>query len=106
MDYHRRACSEIFGAPLWPDTEAVNRYFGAKEIPTTNIYFTNGSQDPWQHASITSSTDPAKPAFLIRCPHCSHCVDLKPPSWDDDENLRNARAAVSTAIGQWLSSSN
>ncbi len=33
---------------LWPDTEATNAYYGAANISATNVYFANGSQDPWQ----------------------------------------------------------
>jgi pimeloyl-ACP methyl ester carboxylesterase len=104
-EYHKYACRTIFQAPLWPDTEAVQHYYGGKAIPATNIMFVNGNQDPWQHASITNSTDPARPARVVKCQHCSHCVDLKPPSWDDDQDLKDARDDIARSVTRFLQSS-
>jgi len=105
-EYHKYACATIFQAPLWPDTEAVQHYYGGSAIPSTNIMFVNGNQDPWQHASVTNTTNPARPARLIKCPHCSHCVDLKPPSWDDDQDLKDARDDIARSVKFFLENSN
>ncbi|KAG5530264.1 hypothetical protein RHGRI_030585 [Rhododendron griersonianum] len=45
-------------------------FFGSK------IVFTNGSQDPWRHASKqTSSTD--MPSYTVTCHNCGHGTDLR-----------------------------
>jgi len=104
--YHKYACATIFQAPLWPDTEAVEHYYGGLAIPATNIMFVNGNQDPWQHASVTNTTDTSRPARLVKCPHCSHCVDLKPPAWDDDQDLKDAREDIGKTVTFFLENGN
>lgn len=101
-DYHKYACRTIFQVPLWPDTQAVQHYYGGRDIPVSNVLFVNGNQDPWQHVSITQTMDQNWLARLIKCPHCSHCVDLKPPAWDDAQDLKDAREDIARAVGTFL----
>ncbi|PON99508.1 Peptidase S [Trema orientale] len=56
--YHLDLCRNIFGDGVYPDVAATNIYYGGTKIGGTKIIFTNGSQDPWRHASKqTSSPD-------------------------------------------------
>ncbi|PON71561.1 Peptidase S [Parasponia andersonii] len=56
--YHLDLCRNIFGDGANPDIAATNIYYGVTKIGGTKIIFTNGSQDPWRHASKqTSSPD-------------------------------------------------
>eukprot|EP00026_Physarum_polycephalum_P008650 Phypoly_transcript_08744.p1 GENE.Phypoly_transcript_08744~~Phypoly_transcript_08744.p1 ORF type:complete len:444 (+),score=66.79 Phypoly_transcript_08744:144-1475(+) len=77
MTYHRTHCANVFGMPLWPDTNATNEYYGGNDTAATNIIFANGSQDPWQWASVRSSLGALEPALIITCENCGHCVDLR-----------------------------
>ncbi|KAF5768384.1 putative alpha/Beta hydrolase [Helianthus annuus] len=42
----------------------------------SKIVFTNGSQDPWRHASKQVSS-PSLPSYLISCDNCGHGTDRK-----------------------------
>ncbi|CAI8609056.1 unnamed protein product [Vicia faba] len=73
--YHLDLCKNVFGDGVFPDVDATNLYYGGTKIAGSKIIFTNGSQDPWRHASKqTSSTD--MPSYLITCNNCGHCTDL------------------------------
>ncbi|KAL0739506.1 hypothetical protein Bca4012_015716 [Brassica carinata] len=56
--YHLDLCKSLFGKGVYPEVDATNLYYGGDRIAATKIIFTNGSQDPWRHASKqTSSPD-------------------------------------------------
>eukprot|EP00850_Spirogloea_muscicola_P001730 SM000006S19495 [mRNA] locus=s6:984555:988266:- [translate_table: standard] len=54
--YHARMCEELFQKKLLPDAKATNIYYGGKKIAGSHMFFTNGSQDPWRHASKQNSS--------------------------------------------------
>ncbi|GJZ53382.1 probable serine protease EDA2, partial [Tanacetum coccineum] len=43
---------------------------------SSKIVFTNGSQDPWRHASKQVSS-PDMPAYIVTCHNCGHGTDLR-----------------------------
>ena len=47
--YQREACELIFGKGVWPDTASVNRHYGGRSPAVTNVFFSHGIDDPWQH---------------------------------------------------------
>ncbi|KAJ6915885.1 hypothetical protein NC652_018521 [Populus alba x Populus x berolinensis] len=42
----------------------------------SRIVFTNGSQDPWRHASKKISS-PDMPSFVMSCHNCGHGTDMR-----------------------------
>ena len=61
------------------DKVAVNNYYGGLEIAkhTTNIFFANGSQDPWQWAAVRPpAPNSDNIAAITQCSNCGHCCDL------------------------------
>jgi len=101
--YHRAACAEIFGAPLWPDTAAVNRRYGGRSPNVTNVLFTHGAEDPWRHVGVPpAGLGPSAPGLLIECDGCSHCVDLRPIGPDDPRELVRARDEIRAHVARWL----
>ncbi|XP_059592424.1 probable serine protease EDA2 isoform X1 [Vitis vinifera] len=74
--YHLDLCKNVFGNGIYPDVDATNIYYGGTKIAGSKIIFTNGSQDPWRHASKLTST-PDMPSFLISCHNCGHGTDLR-----------------------------
>eukprot|EP00850_Spirogloea_muscicola_P002237 SM000008S22326 [mRNA] locus=s8:1058662:1062304:- [translate_table: standard] len=54
--YHANMCDELFEKKLLPDAKATNTYYGGRKIAGSHIIFTNGSQDPWRHASKQNSS--------------------------------------------------
>ncbi|GAM21236.1 hypothetical protein SAMD00019534_044110 [Acytostelium subglobosum LB1] len=104
MTYHRTHCANVFGAPLWPNTQATNDYYGGNQTAGTNIVFTNGSQDPWSRASITRQLYPSEPLLVVDCLNCGHCVDLRecPGGCASPNNLEEIRHESLKYIQTWL----
>ncbi|XP_030530962.1 probable serine protease EDA2 isoform X1 [Rhodamnia argentea] len=74
--YHLDLCKNVFGQGIYPDVDATNLYYGGTRIAGSKIIFTNGSQDPWRHASKQiSSSD--MPSYLISCHNCGHGTDMR-----------------------------
>ncbi|WVZ23806.1 hypothetical protein V8G54_002350 [Vigna mungo] len=64
--YHLDLCENVFGKGTFPDVDATNLYYGGTKIAGSKIIFTNGSQDPWRHASKqTSSPDSELPVTFV-----------------------------------------
>ncbi|OWM66423.1 hypothetical protein CDL15_Pgr013640 [Punica granatum] len=74
--YHLDLCKNVFGQGIYPDVDATNLYYGGNKTAGSKIIFTNGSQDPWRHASKqTSSQD--MPSYIISCYNCGHGTDMR-----------------------------
>ncbi|KAF1872035.1 hypothetical protein Lal_00012256 [Lupinus albus] len=54
--YHLDLCKNVFGDGIFPAVDATNLYYGGTKIAGSKIIFTNGSQDPWRHASKQNSS--------------------------------------------------
>ncbi|CAL0331901.1 unnamed protein product [Lupinus luteus] len=74
--YHLDLCKNVFGDGVFPDVTATNIYYGGTKIAGSKIIFTNGSQDPWRHASKQTSS-PDLPSYTITCHNCGHGVDIR-----------------------------
>ncbi|XP_068639844.1 probable serine protease EDA2 isoform X2 [Aristolochia californica] len=74
--YHLDLCKNVFGDDIYPDVDMTNLYYGGTKIAGSKIIFTNGSQDPWRHASKQTSS-PELPSFIITCHNCGHGTDLR-----------------------------
>jgi len=104
MTYHRTRCQAVFELDLWPDTDATNEYYGGDHIAATKVFFANGSQDPWQHASVTHTLSDSEPARVIECHNCCHCVDVRtcPGGCDNNDELIHAREIIREHVKEWL----
>eukprot|EP00824_Muranothrix_gubernata_P024146 TRINITY_DN689_c0_g1_i1.p1 TRINITY_DN689_c0_g1~~TRINITY_DN689_c0_g1_i1.p1 ORF type:complete len:563 (+),score=87.32 TRINITY_DN689_c0_g1_i1:25-1689(+) len=104
MTMFREACERIFGKEVWPDTVATNRYYGSVEYGGTNVFFCNGGDDPWQHASITSPLPwcDSCPVYVAHCHDCGHCVDLGTYSKDAPDAVQDAWTSIEEHIGDWI----
>ncbi|XWS42141.1 hypothetical protein CRYUN_Cryun17cG0143100 [Craigia yunnanensis] len=74
--YHLDLCKNVFGEGIYPDVDVTNIYYGGTKIAGSKIIFTNGSQDPWRHASKQTSS-PEMPSYIITCPNCGHGTDMR-----------------------------
>ncbi|KAK8471572.1 hypothetical protein PHAVU_003G260000 [Phaseolus vulgaris] len=112
--YHLDLCRNVFGEGVFPDVDETNLYYGGTNIAGSKIIFSNGSQDPWRHASKqTPSTD--LPSYTITCFNCAHCTDLRgcplfPLTLEGNENycssphaVRKVRLQISKHMELWLS---
>ncbi|KAI4330367.1 hypothetical protein MLD38_028662 [Melastoma candidum] len=112
--YHLDLCENVFGRGIYPDVDATNLYYGGKKIAGSKIIFTNGSQDPWRHASKQLSS-PEMPSYLISCHNCGHGTDLRgcpqsPLSPEGDaqncsspDAVHKVRQQIIESIDLWLS---
>ncbi|KAG2303036.1 hypothetical protein Bca52824_031687 [Brassica carinata] len=75
-EYHLDLCKSLFGKGTYPEVDATNLYYGGDKIAATKIIFTNGSQDPWRHASRQTSS-PELPSYIMDCHNCGHGTDLR-----------------------------
>ncbi|MFS8034029.1 putative prolyl oligopeptidase [Helianthus anomalus] len=74
--YHMDLCKNVFGEGVYPVVDSTNLYYGGTDIAGSKIVFTNGSQDPWRHASKQVSS-PDMPAYIVTCNNCGHGSDLR-----------------------------
>ena len=58
MSYWPDYCQRVFGADIPTKTDATNKHYGALDITGDNIFFLNGSEDPWQYAAMRELTHP------------------------------------------------
>ena len=86
-----------------PSVKATSNSYGGYNIAGTDIFFANGSEDPWRWATqrknrpwlnqITHTTE---------CTNCAHCVELYNPKASDAEQLENTRAQIEKWIKERL----
>lgn len=95
-------CTRVYGIDIFPDTHHYNTRFGAKNLKASKIIFTNGSEDPWKHASITETSDPNLIPLEIVCDDCAHCVDLHGDSPNDPPALTAARKQIVAQMEEWI----
>ena len=102
--YQRAACARIFGPGVWPNVSAVNAHYGGAAPKVTNVFFSHGGEDPWQHAGVTADPSPTARARVAACDGCSHCVDLREVRADDPPELSRMREEISAHVASWLHS--
>eukprot|EP01138_Halocafeteria_seosinensis_P011804 gb/GECG01012064.1/.p1 GENE.gb/GECG01012064.1/~~gb/GECG01012064.1/.p1 ORF type:complete len:483 (+),score=41.85 gb/GECG01012064.1/:1-1449(+) len=104
MNYFEGLCKKLFDISFLPGVNETNNYYGGTNVGgSTNIFFANGVEDPWQWAGVRSSQGPTLPAEVVDCEGCAHCVDLYTPTDSDPTELKNERQKVLDAYEQWLS---
>jgi hypothetical protein len=74
-DYHNAICKRLFGIQASSVTATNKKYYEPLLLPTSsNVFYTNGEEDPWSNLSITSSTNKNISTKLIK--GAAHCDDL------------------------------
>ena len=109
MQFWLDHCKNIFGQDLSPPTtDAVNKYYGGLDIKGDNIFFLNGSEDPWHYAAMPADLPHADTyqstmkSVWIHCDQCGHCVDFDSPVESQPANLTTAQHEVADTIATWL----
>ncbi|EMS55557.1 putative serine protease EDA2 [Triticum urartu] len=96
--YNLDLCKNVYGEGVYPDVFMTNLYYGGTSIAASKIVFTNGSQDPWRHASKQNSSEDRK--VLIYCTlsslgDSSNCTS--------PEAVNTVRKQIVKHIDLWLS---
>ncbi len=106
LAYHRNVCKRLFGLTVPPDADGANResYDPLRDPKTSQIFFTNGSSDPWLRLSLATengnATNPNVTYSTIL--GAAHCDDMGNNRPTDSASLRDARTKFSDLLGDWL----
>lgn len=106
LDYHHTICQRLFELNEPVKTEKINEalYYPLLEVLTSNIFFTNGENDPWSTLSLSekngNATNPRLYYQLIE--GAAHCEDLHSPSVLDSKSLKSARITTRKLLKEWL----
>lgn len=106
LEYHHQICQRLFGLNDPADTVQFNAqyYVPLLEELVSNIYFTNGEQDPWSKLSIAEKNDNAingRLAYYL-ISGAAHCDDLRTPNKLDSASLSKARQKMNGLLALWL----
>jgi len=72
-------------------------------IAASEIFFANGSEDPWQWATQKEShPELGQISVLSECEHCGHCTELYTPAATDEQGLQQTRTKVADWIAKLL----
>jgi hypothetical protein len=106
LDYHHNVCQRLFGLLQPAQTADLNNtfYYPLMDVLVSNIYFTNGENDPWSALSLAekngNAINPKLNYQLIA--NAAHCDDLHTPSVLDSQSLIQARQTMESLLTQWL----
>ena len=98
MPFWPEMCSRSFqGLDMTarPKAKSTTIDQGGVDIGQTNIFFANGTEDPWKWATRRTSNHALNQvARTSECDNCGHCVELYTPSDSDPEELKQTRQMV------------
>lgn len=106
LNYYRHVCQRLFGLTVPVDTQKTNALYYTPLLneTTSNIFFTNGANDPWSTLSMTeingNNTNPNLDYFLIE--GAAHCDDLRAPKSSDSAAVKSARSQLEALMTKWL----
>jgi len=100
-------CDAIFNISESLIASAVsktNKRYRGRNPKVTNVFFMNGSIDPWHTLSIFEhDLNPTSPSRYIE--GTSHCYDMYEDTPNDPPALTKARQELANAISMWLRNS-
>ena len=107
LDYWPELCKRVFGREIKTKAGKTNAHYGGLDIKGDNIFFLNGSEDPWQYAAMRQLEHPETTqknmhVQYIQCDSCAHCGDFATPQEGQPQALTNAQNAVADQVGKWL----
>ena len=100
--YYQQLCKDVFGVTELPAINGTNNYYGGAHLATSNTFFLNGVEDPWQWAGVRHSLAPSVPAVIVNCTQCAHCVELYTPTANDSKVLVDVRRRVTAFVRRLL----
>eukprot|EP01138_Halocafeteria_seosinensis_P014312 gb/GECG01014612.1/.p1 GENE.gb/GECG01014612.1/~~gb/GECG01014612.1/.p1 ORF type:complete len:219 (+),score=8.47 gb/GECG01014612.1/:1-657(+) len=107
FEYHIDQCKSIFNFDSYggPATQAINDRFGGAEPNTknaSNIFYSNGSDDPWKMASVRDNLSSTLIEYTAVCDGCGHSRDLSAPSASDPHAIVQQRVFLADTFQRWL----
>lgn len=104
LPYHEELCRRFFGDSSLADDAAHNQRFAEPLLSSaSNIFFTNGSTDPWIHLSVSPEEAKERNEQIesVVIEGGSHCTDLRARSIQDSESLRRTRQRFLELATEW-----
>lgn len=107
LNYYRNICKRAFGIERPPQTDLTNaRYYNLLINPSvsSNILFSNGTDDGWSKLSISSlnGNDSNKSLSYVVIKDAAHMADLALPSASDTKSQQEARIRFETLLDRWF----
>jgi pimeloyl-ACP methyl ester carboxylesterase len=104
LKYHDQVCNRLFGIKKSVKTKRTNRRFYNQlfNSETSNIFFTNGANDPWSSLSIKEGSREANwnsSLTVAKIADAAHCDDL---GSRDSLELQQVRLKFFELADQWL----
>jgi pimeloyl-ACP methyl ester carboxylesterase len=104
LDFFLDACVSYFGEEAREPSIVNGKYYYQLNQPTvTNIFFTNGSQDPWRVLSVLSNKDhPNLEASVLY--NYAHCSDLNyyGPGSSEGDSQGKLRKRIVDSVARWI----
>jgi len=103
LDYFLGMCEAAFGLSkddVQFNVNWTNELYGARNISSSRIMFTNGLVDPWHALGITKIPSSELPTQLM--PGTAHCADLYPSRAEDLPILTATRLLWIEYLTRWL----
>ena len=85
-----------------PDVDGFNAKYRGFQPNSTNVFACNGSDDPWQGATINATISATYVEKTAVCDGCGHCRDLQRPSASDPATITQQRTELASYVSQWL----
>lgn len=93
--YFNNQCHDIYGLDMsiYPNVELTESTYGyGNKINSTNIFFANGSEDPWKWVTqLEDRPEINQPSRVSDCTGCGHCCELHTPKESDPSELKATR---------------
>jgi pimeloyl-ACP methyl ester carboxylesterase len=102
LAFHDGICERMFGIRRPVDTTYINRTFYKPLVrgKATQIFFTNGSDDPWKHLSLVPARgNVPNEVNAMEIPGAAHCDDL---STQGTVEVRKAQNRFRSLVKDWL----
>jgi thymus-specific serine protease len=95
-------CADVFAVYPLDVADNVNaslHYYGGNSTAASNVFFVDGTIDPWHALAVQRQINPASPAVVID--GTAHCRDLHQPLPDDPAPLQQARQLIGNFVAQF-----
>lgn len=81
---------------IYPNVEFTEKTYGyGNKINSTNIFFANGSEDPWKWVTqLEDRPEINQPSRVSDCTGCGHCCELHTPKTSDPSELKATRQQI------------
>eukprot|EP01130_Rhizamoeba_saxonica_P013485 TRINITY_DN5759_c0_g1_i1.p1 TRINITY_DN5759_c0_g1~~TRINITY_DN5759_c0_g1_i1.p1 ORF type:complete len:463 (-),score=67.25 TRINITY_DN5759_c0_g1_i1:26-1414(-) len=103
LEYMNWQCVTVFGEDyVINSTSVFNEIYGGAFPTSTNVFYSDFSDDPWKEASVTSTVSASQPFVLVECDGCGHCRDLHTPRSSDPTPVKAGRAKFEKYLELWM----